>query len=596
MRIRFQRLALAALASLASVASVASLAWAQAPGVLQTWRRDAAGFEADPGCSDLPMTVGSLQKPFVAKAWAQSHPGEPAPRFRCEASDRCWLHPGHGELGLAEALAQSCNTYFRKLAAATPMADLEAVLEAEGFQGAGGLSPDRAIGLAGDSSPLSIRPSRLLDAYRRLVQAPWPQAEGIRQELLAGLRQAALTGTAAALGQRGYWSKTGTVPAPLDPLRTRGLVLAVDDSGWAILARLDPGTGTAAAAALAGPLKRLRPWNVDHSDHPRSPRTVPAAGPIQEDRPRAEGQVTVRLLDLLRPEHLLVRNAGSVPVPLGKGFLGAGSRMELHPGDRVGPGLLEVEVPGHGLLRRLQGSLQCHPGPRLTATLSPREYASGILEGELPRASPLRIPLGAAVLRFLRQPPRHRDADVCDSTHCAWFVGRGPRLTWADPGHGQSEPESATGAWGFSDAEWAEVEAAALQPGPNQWTSHCGGRPLTPHALWGQSGDTATPCPRHGPGTTRPWLRQWPAAALAKAFGEPVLDLAITTEAGVWTLRVTGARGSRALGYDAAHRQLAKALGWAGLPSPADSVEPVTGGWCARGVGLGHRVGLCLGD
>jgi len=37
-----------------------------------------------------------------------------------------------------------------------------------------------------------------------------------------------------------------------------------------------------------------------------------------------------------------------------------------------------------------------------------------------------------------------------------------------------------------------------------------------------------------------------------------------------------------------------KVLGWGGLPSPADTVEPVPGGFRASGVGLGHRVGLSL--
>ena len=413
------------------------------------------------------------------------------------------------------------------------------------------------------------------------MRAPRPAGEPIRQEVLAGLRQAALTGTAAGLGQRGYWAKTGTVRS--DPLHTRGWAVAVDDAGWAILARLDPATGAEAAAALAGPLKRLRPWAASTQPRP-------------ERRGLETGTVTIRMFDLLRPEQLVIRNLGPAPIPMGHGFLGPGMSGELHPGEQTGPGLLEVSAAGQGLLRRLEGSLRYDPGLRLRATVTVREYAGGILEAELPRVSPLRLALGAAVLRFLAQPRRHPDADVCDSTHCAWFVGRGPRLDWADPEHALARPETGAGPWGFTDAEWTEVCAAASQPGPSLWTSHCGGRPLAPQALWGQGSTRAESCLRHGPGRTRPWVREWSAADLAKAFETPVTQLDVTHDRGVWGLRVAGPQGPRTFSYDDAHRRLAKVLGWGALPSPADEVAPGPSGWRAAGAGQGHRVGLCLGD
>ena len=42
--------------------------------------------------------------------------------------------------------------------------------------------------------------------------------------------------------------------------------------------------------------------------------------------------------------------------------------------------------------------------------------------------------LAAVVLRFLADGPRHGATQVCDSTHCAWFVGRGPGISWPSPG------------------------------------------------------------------------------------------------------------------------------------------------------------------
>src|SRR5207249_7386422 len=68
---------------------------------------------AEPG----PLAVGSLLKPFVAKAWAHAHPGVPPPVERCERASGCWRPAGHGTAGLTRALAVSCNAYFKKMAA-----------------------------------------------------------------------------------------------------------------------------------------------------------------------------------------------------------------------------------------------------------------------------------------------------------------------------------------------------------------------------------------------------------------------------------------------------------------------------------------------
>ena len=81
---------------------------------------------------------------------------------------------------------------------------------------------------------------------------------------------------------------------------------------------------------------------------------------------------------------------------------------------------------------------------------------------------------------------------------------------------------------------------------------------------------------------------------MEQAFGGPVAAVTVAHEDGVWVLRVRTGPGSRSFNYDQAHRLLAKVLGWGGLPSPADTVEPVPGGFRASGVGLGHRVGLSL--
>jgi len=541
---------------------------------LATWRLEGPALVSEPPSGDSPMPVGSLQKPFVARAWAQAHPGGPSPRFTCAKGSGCWFKAGHGELGLARALAVSCNTYFLSLARDTPLGELKASLGAEGFAPAP-LCAEDAIGLAGT---LSIRPSALLEAYRRLVKTPWPSGEALRGEVLAGLREAALTGTAGALGHGGFWAKTGTIPDG-NPLATCGVAVAVDDSGWAVLGRIRPGTGREAAAALAAPLDRWRPWAPRRGG---ARREVGAMG--------VPPSVRVRLFELTGHRRFQVRNLGQDPLPLGRRFLGPGASAELAPGLPAGPGLLELTAPG--LQRRLLGEVVLRSGA-LVATVAPREYVAGVLAAELPHGNPaLRLDLGAAILRFLARGPRHGGADVCDTTHCAFFVGRGPRMDWKHPGHGTAIPEVLPP---LSDEAWAAIQQASRLPGPDQWTAHCGGLPLSPRAVWGDGSAQAPPCPRH-PGASAPWERVWKAGDAAKAFGGPVERMEITEERGTWTLRLWQRGEARSLRYDAAHRLIAGVLGWDALPSPAQGVEAAGDGFRLRGFGQGHRVGLCLGE
>ena len=570
---------------------ISASVWSQAPR-LQIWTRDASGVMTQGTLSDAPITVGSLQKPFVAQAWAATHPGQPSPRFRCDPDSGCWLPAGHGELGLASALALSCNTYFRQLAGATPLASLDASLRNAGFT-RGPRSAEEAIGLPGTDGPLRIRPSALLGAYARLTRSPWPSGEPIRAEVLAGLREAGLDGTAKALGQRGYWAKTGTVPASDgNPLHTCGLALAVDDSGWAILARLEPGTGREAAAAMADTLARLRPWAATHATTSRARGPVPVA----EIETR---EIRVRMFDLVSSSRWEVRNLGAAPMALGSGYLGPGGARALHAGDTLGPGLMELRSNASGARRQFNGKLLVRAGRgdalRLIAILSLRDYVDGVVAAELPSGgAALKEQLGAAVIRFLAQGPRHADADVCDNTHCAWFVGRGPRLDWTDARHAAVLPSADTP--GFDDGAWARILAAAREPGPHQWTAHCGGEPLSPNAVWGNGDMTITPCARHSAADSDPWVRTWSAADVDKAFGGAVQSLAVETDRGTWVFRVRTAKGTRAYCFDDAHRALARVLGWNALPSPADRVDPSENGFTATGRGSGHRVGLCLGE
>jgi hypothetical protein len=403
--------------------------------------------------------------------------------------------------------------------------------------------------------------------------------------VLRGMRASALDGTAKALAHRGYFAKTGTVGHPGSG-HTVGFALAVDDSGWAMLARAEPATGREAAAILGECLAKERPWS----------RSV--IGPAPAPSAPVDDRVRVALFERLEPRSIRVRNLGAAPVSSAAGFVGPGATVSLHPGDRLGESTWEIRIPDAGLVRVLRTALAVGRGDEPTlavvAEMDRREYASGVIAAELSEPDPeRRVELGAAALRFLARGPRHGNADVCDSTHCAFFIGRGPRLVWSSPR--RASPAGSAFA-PVDERLWARIQAAAAAPGPDQWTSHCGGRPLSAHAVWGNGDQAVRACSLHGPADARNWTRTWSTGELGRAFGAAVRSMRVRSDDGVWGLEVgTDQGGPRLLRYDQAHRVLAAVLGWGSLPSPADRAFPSGSGWRAEGVGLGHRVGLCLG-
>src|ERR1039458_7254311 len=57
---------------------------------------------------DVPVPVGSLVKPFTAITYGQRHRMR-FPVYEC-TGENCWLKTGHGRIGLAAAIAHSCNS------------------------------------------------------------------------------------------------------------------------------------------------------------------------------------------------------------------------------------------------------------------------------------------------------------------------------------------------------------------------------------------------------------------------------------------------------------------------------------------------------
>jgi cell division protein FtsI/penicillin-binding protein 2 len=146
----------------------------------------------------IPIPVGSLVKPFTALAFGSGDPG----RAKCDPV-QCWRLAGHGEVGLVEALAQSCNSYFLQTAAVkVTQGSLASVLNRFDLPSPDDPSSETLIGLG---TAWKIAPERLAQAYARLVNASDTGA------ILQGLRIAGISGTARLLGGTAL-SKTGTAP------------------------------------------------------------------------------------------------------------------------------------------------------------------------------------------------------------------------------------------------------------------------------------------------------------------------------------------------------------------------------------------------
>jgi cell division protein FtsI/penicillin-binding protein 2 len=143
----------------------------------------------------LAIPIGSLVKPFLAAALDRNV------WHRCRA-DRCWLPAGHGQIGVKDAIAHSCNSYFLEAASRIDTPRFAGVLEHFGLPAADDASAETRIGLG---RRWRISPVSLLAAWRLLV------SEQGREEIRAGLRLAAAEGTAHLLGVDAM-AKTGTAP------------------------------------------------------------------------------------------------------------------------------------------------------------------------------------------------------------------------------------------------------------------------------------------------------------------------------------------------------------------------------------------------
>ena len=164
--------------------------------------------------ADVPAPVGSLVKPFTAIAYGQRHRMR-FPVYECTGAG-CWLKTGHGRIGLAAAIAHSCNSYFRQLAAEMSPADVGEVVDRFGLRGPpADCDRDTLFGV-GSAWPLSP-----LDVARAYAELAARRVEPGVAEVIDGMRLSASIGTAAAVGRALSGSpalaKTGTAPCSHSP-------------------------------------------------------------------------------------------------------------------------------------------------------------------------------------------------------------------------------------------------------------------------------------------------------------------------------------------------------------------------------------------
>jgi cell division protein FtsI/penicillin-binding protein 2 len=162
----------------------------------------------------VAIPVGSLVKPFTAIAYGQAHRMR-FPIYQCASVD-CWLKKGHGRIGLSVAIAQSCNSYFRQLAADVSPVDVSEIVDRFGLRGPP-VDCERET-LIGVGSAWLLSPLEVARAYAELAAR---RAESGIGEVIEGMRLAASIGTAASVGSalRGVPSlaKTGTAPCSHSP-------------------------------------------------------------------------------------------------------------------------------------------------------------------------------------------------------------------------------------------------------------------------------------------------------------------------------------------------------------------------------------------
>lgn len=236
---------------------------------------------------------GSLMK--LVAAWAAIRADQGTRTFECTGKDvhrgklrTCWRRDGHGRIGLRQALADSCDVWFYKVARLLGPRRLLAAAREMGLgastgsdlpgETAGALpdplpelsSPDFAVGRMEGLAITGLQALSLAGALANGGTLWSPRREGPpaargkvgnREELddlARALRDAVQSGTGAAASDLPIAGKTGTAPVPgqEDPLAWFAGFAPDDAPQVAVVAFVPEGLGARDAAAAASDLVR----------------------------------------------------------------------------------------------------------------------------------------------------------------------------------------------------------------------------------------------------------------------------------------------------------------------------------------------------
>jgi cell division protein FtsI/penicillin-binding protein 2 len=204
--------------------------------------------------TEVPFPAASLIKPFTALAYGFAH-RYTYTEFKCTTG--CWLAGGHGRIGVSDAIAQSCNSFFEQAAAGL---DPTAAWQPYGLRPP---NPPTPWALAGEHGIWQPEPFALLQAYLTLARR---RDEPGVAPVVEGLRRAARIGTAGAIGRAlgsatAALAKTGTAPCTHSRKATGdGLTVALYPESrprYALLVRKHGVPGFMAAQTAGRILHRL---------------------------------------------------------------------------------------------------------------------------------------------------------------------------------------------------------------------------------------------------------------------------------------------------------------------------------------------------
>jgi cell division protein FtsI/penicillin-binding protein 2 len=204
------------------------------------------------------IAPGSLVKPFLAIAYGEQNAGH-FPTVRCLGTHkRCWLPAGHGNLGLEEAIAQSCNTYFLELANG-----LDRKRAAQTFARYGLAGPAAEAGsesLVGLGTAWKESPLALARAYLAIEKEQHSILQGtVVKGMLGSAQHGTARGVDAALGRDAALAKTGTAVCSHTPRAAADgftvVLYPASQPRLLLLVRVHGVTG-AASANVAGAMLR----------------------------------------------------------------------------------------------------------------------------------------------------------------------------------------------------------------------------------------------------------------------------------------------------------------------------------------------------